>query len=121
MSITGIILYPVDFGNTIKQLRKKAGLTQLELAERIGTSQAAIAQYEKGLKAPELSKLPSIAKAFSVTVSELFTEEQKRIQVTKIKDIPNRRTIKLQKVFEKLKPVEQQFVLKQIEGLIGTK
>jgi hypothetical protein len=34
---------------------------------------------------------------------------------------PNRRTVKLQKAFEKLKPVEQQFVLKQIEGLAGQK
>jgi transcriptional regulator with XRE-family HTH domain len=70
-------------------------MTQAQLADAIGTSQAAVAAYETGTKAPELAKLPAIAKALGGSVAK--------------------------KAFEKLKPVEQQFVLKQIEGLIGQK
>lgn len=92
-----------------------------QLAEAIGTSQAAVAAYETGAKAPELAKLPLIAKALGVTVAELFEEGQGSQQAAKVRVSPNRRAIKLQKAFEKLKPVEQQFVLKQIEGLIGQK
>jgi hypothetical protein len=42
-------------------------------------------------------------------------------QTAKVRVSPNRRAIKLQKAFEKLKPVEQQLVLKQVEGLAGQK
>jgi transcriptional regulator with XRE-family HTH domain len=118
---TGTILYGVNFKNTLKQLRKKAGLTQAELAQAIGTSQGAIAHYEMGIKAPELAKLPAIAKALGVTVAELFVEGPGSYQAAKTRGNPNRRTVKLQKAFEKLKPVEQQLVLKQVEGLAGQK
>jgi transcriptional regulator with XRE-family HTH domain len=121
MCITGTILYSVNFKTTLKQLRKKAGLTQAELAIAIGTSQAAVANYESGTKAPELAKLPAIAKALGVTVAELFEEGQTGQQAAKARGNPNRRTVKLQKAFEKLRPVEQQLVLKQVEGLAGQK
>jgi transcriptional regulator with XRE-family HTH domain len=118
---TGTILYSVNFKTTLKQLRKKAGLTQAQLAEAIGTSQAAVAHYEMGIKAPELAKLPAISKALGVSVADLFKEEPGGSQAAKVRVSPNRRAIKLQKAFEKLKPVEQQLVLKQVEGLAGQK
>lgn len=121
MPITATILYSVNFKTTLKQLRKKAGLTQAELALAIGTSQAAVAAYETGTKAPELAKLPAIAKALGVSVAELFEEGKTGEQTAKARGNPNRRTVKLQKAFEKLKPVEQQLVLKQVEGLAGHK
>lgn len=34
-----------------------------------------MAHYEAGIKAPELAKLPAIAKALGVTVAELFADE----------------------------------------------
>jgi transcriptional regulator with XRE-family HTH domain len=91
---------------TVKQLRKKASLTQAQLAEAIGTSQAAVAHYEMGIKDPELAKLPAIAKALGVSVADLFKEEPGGSQASKMRVSPNRRAIKLQKAFEKLKPVE---------------
>jgi len=111
----------MNFKNTLKLLRKKAGLTQAELASAISTSQAAVANYEAGTKAPELAKLPAIAKALGVTVAELFNESHGRHIAAKIKANSNRRTVKLQKAFEKLKPTEQLFVLKQIEGMSASK
>jgi len=121
MCITATILYSVNFKTTLKQLRKKAGLTQAELAVAIGTSQAAVAHYEAGIKAPELAKLPAIAKALGGTGAELFADEVVSPQAAKARVSPNRRSVKLQKAFEKLKPVEQQLVLKQVEGLAGQK
>jgi transcriptional regulator with XRE-family HTH domain len=110
-----------NFKTTLKQLRKKVGITQAQLADAIGTSQAAVAAYETGTKAPELAKLPAIAKALGVSVADLFKEEPGGSQAAKVRMSPNRRAIKLQKAFEKLKPVEQQLVLKQVEGLAGQK
>lgn len=37
----------------IKEIRKKCGLTQKELGERVGVSEAAISQYESGKRRPD--------------------------------------------------------------------
>lgn len=80
-----------------------------------------MAHYELEIKAPELAKLPAIAKALGMSVADLFKEETSGSQAATVRVSPNRKAIKLQKVFEKLKPVEQQLVLKQVEGLAGRK
>ena|GEM_PF-3014111 len=108
----------MNFAATLKGLRQKAGLTQAEFAEAIGVRQGAVAHYEIGIKAPELAKLPSIAKALGVTVPEPFEEGSgQKKAATKSRGNPNKRAVKLQKAFEKLKPLEQQLILKQVYGL----
>lgn len=47
----------------IREARKRAGLTQRELAERAGTSQPAIARYETGISDPSLETLRRIVRA----------------------------------------------------------
>jgi hypothetical protein len=74
-----------------------------------------------GINAPELAKLPAIAKAFGVKVAALFDDEKAEAQAAKAKSIANRRSVKLQKALEKLKPNEQQLDLKQFEVLAGQK
>lgn len=51
-----------------------------------------------------------------MSVADLFKEEPDGSQAAKVSVSPNRRAIKLQKAFGKLKPVEQRLVLKQVEG-----
>jgi transcriptional regulator with XRE-family HTH domain len=84
----------------------------------LGIGQGAVADYETGINAPELAKLPAIAKALGVGVPELFEEGggQKKT-AAKSRGNPNKRAVKLQKAFEKLKPLEQQLILKQVDGL----
>ncbi len=50
-------------GNLIKLARHDGGLSQRELAERAGTSQAAIAAYESGRRSPSLATLVRIVRA----------------------------------------------------------
>ena len=47
----------MDIGAMIEQARREAGLTQSELAERSGTSQATISAYESGHKDPSSATL----------------------------------------------------------------
>ena len=61
----------MDEGNKIKEIRKKKGLTQKQLGERLGVSQTMIAQYENGKRKPKLETLNKIASALDVSVSEL--------------------------------------------------
>lgn len=55
--------------------RKRAGLSQESLAERIGVSRQSISKWETGEASPEISKLPLLASAFGVTADWLLSEE----------------------------------------------
>jgi len=59
----------------IYHCRKKAGYSQEALAEKIGVSRQAISKWETGEAAPEISKLPLLAKTFGVTADWLLSEE----------------------------------------------
>ena len=62
----------LSLGKRIKKARESAGFTQEELAERIGTSRAAIARYESGDIEPRLEKLIAIAKTLGVSTDYLL-------------------------------------------------
>lgn len=55
--------------------RKKAGLSQEALAEKIGVSRQAISKWETGDAAPEITKLPLLARTFGVTADWLLDDE----------------------------------------------
>lgn len=50
----------------IKSAREKAGLTQAQLAEKIGTTPQNISQYERGIRNPKYDTLEKIARAVGV-------------------------------------------------------
>lgn len=58
----------------ILHCRKRAGLSQEALAERIGVSRQAISKWETGEASPEISKLPLLARAFAVTTDWLLND-----------------------------------------------
>ena len=60
-------------GQTIKNLREKKGLTQAELADKIGVSGKAISKWETAKGLPDINLIESLANALSVSVMELMT------------------------------------------------
>jgi transcriptional regulator with XRE-family HTH domain len=52
-----------NFGLALRRMRLHAGLSQRELAERIGSTQSAIARMEKGEAEPKLCTLEKLAEA----------------------------------------------------------
>lgn len=58
----------------IYALRRRSGLSQEQLAERIGVSRQAISKWEGGLSVPELDKLRALSECFQVTIDELVGE-----------------------------------------------
>ncbi len=60
-----------SIGKRIKFARKNAGLTQTELAEKLGISYQGIAQWETGKRNPKIESLQKIANALSISVEEL--------------------------------------------------
>ena len=59
-------------GIKIKDLREKAGMTQTELADKLGLSKSVISAYEKGIRNPSFKILPLLAKTFNVTELYFF-------------------------------------------------
>ena len=56
----------------IGQLRRDAGMTQLELAEYLNYSDKAVSKWERGESTPDITTLKAIADRFSVTVDYLL-------------------------------------------------
>lgn len=67
----------------ISELRKTAGMTQNDLAEKLNYSDKAVSKWERGESIPDISVLKSIADLFGVTVDYLLTSEHKVYQEEK--------------------------------------
>lgn len=62
----------MEIGKYVKAERKKAGLTQEQLAEGTGLSVVTIRQYEQGKRQPRFENLERIASCLGVSLSSLF-------------------------------------------------
>ena len=58
------------------ELRRTAGLSQEELAEKLNVSRQAVSKWENGAAQPELSKLVELSRLYGVSVDELLSLEE---------------------------------------------
>ena len=77
--------------------RKKLGLSQLELAEKIQYSNKNISKWENGEATPNIFTLKQLAKVFNITVDQLVTDQEAAIVDTE-KEKPQRRRLIFSKV-----------------------
>lgn len=61
-------------------LRKKSGLSQEQLAERLNVSRQAISKWESGASTPESDKLIAISRYFNVSLDSLMREDDGPIE-----------------------------------------
>ena len=59
-------------GTRIAALRKSRGMTQEELAEKLGVSGQAVSKWENDISYPDILMLPKLAEIFGVTTDELL-------------------------------------------------
>jgi len=71
-------------GANIRELRRKQGVTQEKLAEKLGTTPQAVSRWESEVGYPDTELLPRIADAFGVSIDGLFgrdaREKEAKIQ-----------------------------------------
>jgi transcriptional regulator with XRE-family HTH domain len=72
---TNLNLLKQSLGKRIRTARRSAGLTQEQLAERVGRSTEAISNIERGASLPALETLASVADALSVPLGFLIDDE----------------------------------------------
>ena len=65
---------PETLGERLRTLRKKAGLTQEQLAEIAGVSNVTISQWENGGYIPKTQSIKALAKALGVSEADLLNE-----------------------------------------------
>ena len=65
----------IQFTN-LKMYRMKAGMTQEDLAERLGVSRQAVAKWERGESVPDIGSCVALADIFSVSVDMLVRNMQ---------------------------------------------
>lgn len=59
-------------GALIARTRKEKGMTQLELAEKMGVTDKAVSKWERDLSCPDVSSLPTLAQVLGVSLEELM-------------------------------------------------
>lgn len=65
----------MELSQKLYLLRKKSGLSQEQLAERLDVSRQAISKWESGISIPESDKLVTISKYFEVSLDYLMKED----------------------------------------------
>ena len=67
---------PDRLGNRLKEMRAELGLTQAELAERVGVTRKTVNTVENGVFTPSTLLALKLAEALSVPVESLFWIER---------------------------------------------
>jgi len=67
----------------LKTLRKRTGMSQQEIAEKIGIEQNSYGRYEQGSRIPTTDIIVKIAQAFGVTVEEIYGNKPSEAVINK--------------------------------------
>ena len=78
----------MTMGEKIASLRKVAGMTQRQLADRMGVTDKAVSKWERNLSCPDIESIPLLAEIFGISADELInTKATGTSQKDKIIDI----------------------------------
>ena len=84
MNVMGVTLMnDYQFGNYIFELRKRSGLSQSELAAKVGVTNKAVSKWEVGKAKPSVETIRKLAVLFRVSVDELLRKREEEKQTKK--------------------------------------
>ena len=70
----------INLGNKIRELRKKKGITQEQLASALNLSPQAISKWEMGAGYPDVATLPVLAGYFGVSLDAMFDYDPEKLE-----------------------------------------
>jgi len=80
-----------NFGNYLSKLRRDKGLSQIDVAKKIGLTQAQICNVEKGVYFPSVDTLVKLSLLYDVTLDEMLDIKRERNVNVVIGDIDSER------------------------------
>lgn len=104
----------MSFGERLRKARKAAGLTQSDLAEKIGRTAQNVNQYELGLRSPKIETAQTFANALGVSVSELLD-----LPIQAYDFAPRPTPVQWQPLDETHWPADQQLVILRWDNALG--
>ena len=109
-----------DFGRRLAAIRLERGLTQIELAEAIGSNQRLLSYYENVADHPPAAVIAELARALKVSADELLG--LKPLRVDRSKENPEARRLwrKFQQVM-RLPEKDRRAVIRLVNSLVETK
>lgn len=102
-------------GERLARLRKERGLTQVELAEMLGTVQPVVSDYERGLLRLNAEVIIQLSKIFGVSADELLGIESAKQQ----RPVKNRRLLRKVQELESLPRRDQEAVIRTINAFLS--
>lgn len=102
------------FGTRVKELRKRKGITQVELARKLGVTQRGISYYENETDNPSMEIIEKIAAALEVPKRLLIEYEE---QAFKEEPQPIRSLQQKMKMLPKLPAESQRYLVRTIDML----
>ena len=109
-----MILMATTFGSNLARLRKSHGLTQKELAEKIGINSTLISDYERGKLRLFDENIVKIAEALNITTDTLLGLNQEN----QVSENVSLRMMKRIRKIENLPPFKQKTLLQIIDGYV---
>jgi transcriptional regulator with XRE-family HTH domain len=103
------------FGQRMAAFRIAKGLSQGELADKLGMTRDLVTYYERAAKNPSLETVKKIADFFGVTVGEMLNDTARGAK----KPGPPSKIHQLTERIAKLPPTEQKLMVKMIEGALA--
>lgn len=74
----------MDFGESLKRIRERKGLSQEQLAKKLSVAQSTVGMWESGKRTPKLHELNRLARALNITVNRLIGfAGRKKVEITK--------------------------------------
>jgi|ERR1700760_3299328 transcriptional regulator with XRE-family HTH domain len=104
---------PHDIGTRIRAARRDRGLTQDELADKVGVSRSAVAQWETGRTGQVTGNLSRIAGALEVNVEYLMYGDDKRAAG----EVRQGDELALLRLYRECDPEDRQMVLRTARRL----
>ena len=104
---------PEDIGTRIRAARRNRGLTQDELADQVGVSRSAVAQWETGRTGQVTGNLSRIAGALEVNVEYLMYGDDKRAAG----DVRQGDELALLRLYRECEPDDRQMLLRTARRL----
>ena len=106
-----------NIGKFIRENRKKMGLSQAELAEKLGVTYQAVSKWENGKNLPDMLVLKELSDLFNVNIDEILNgkEQKKKSNKTYLIDASSL-NIELQLIPNKFNKTGYKYVFELYDG-----